>query len=771
MNKWMLYEIAQAKRIPAHKSKYTEELTESLPGLYLMAFETISLIREFFKSKISYNQRRGPKYEEVIRGLCHRLAWNDDGTIAEPAKTLHGLYHSGHNWGPHEKVWEGLLRDLIIQSRNRTLFIIDALDECSTRRQTEVEAIFQNTINRYSVVTTEAKKDMEAFLDIEITKIQVDPSHATSIFHEENLKRLRDALISQANGMFRWVQLWLGVFFNPNRKSIVLKRTAKEMLEMLESGKALPPASQDDDIAQVYQKLWDINGDGNQNRKLHQMRVFRFVLAAEGPLNIYTLLDAIRFDPKVPEEYAKEIELPYLETLYHNFLREQRGYLEFEHVSAKTFILEMQDSDNKQTLFADELENHRTIAETSILLLSKSSLKPLVEIYTDTFEWLGRSVRPKSPGSLWKDFANITDRLPAYILHNWLIHYRKSQDNGLDTELQCLLLDTLSELPAFVLSTANTMWPSGYSCTIRNIEGSRVVCPLLFALTNGLFPFHYREGVIDIWPNLGNIMTRNSDDQTVLHIAVGQNSHRSFMALLDIHSRADPNVPLLWSVESRGRNLLHMAKNSESVKALLEFEAQRARTANTSQYKLRSSNLLQGMDKKANTPTNNLLEHCDENSVLWVMERFEFAYYGVPGAFGRPIWHIAVRRGFKCVIRLLLDRGASVDGIDCPDGTALGVAAALGNEDMVMFLLEQDADVNRPGGVHGTPLGAAVYNGRDKVIALFLRHKDLKLERAIRLSPYDHDEMWNHVGTLLGADESAGDFKWSMREHRMVNLP
>ncbi|KAK6220708.1 hypothetical protein LQW54_001899 [Pestalotiopsis sp. IQ-011] len=129
------------------------------------------------------------------------------------------------------------------------------------------------------------------------------------------------------------------------------------MLEMLESGEVLPAASPDDDLAQVYQKLWDINGDGDKDRQLHQTRVFRFAFAAEG-LHRDMLLEAIQFDPKAPEEYAKEITLAYLQTLYHNFLRERDGFLEFEHVSAKTFILKMQDSDSEEKLnFTASIKN------------------------------------------------------------------------------------------------------------------------------------------------------------------------------------------------------------------------------------------------------------------------------------------------------------------------------------------------------------------------------------------------------------------------------
>ncbi|ETS75369.1 hypothetical protein PFICI_12313 [Pestalotiopsis fici W106-1] len=939
MNKWILFEVAQARSASAFKSEHIKELTTSLPGLYFKAFETISLIHKVPKTNvlslliqdqipgierslselerydrtcatqkervdidlksleenskllkwvkgdknpepshksvkfqtgiekgesqaaawflntsvfkswrdglasekaervfwlkgimgsgkttlicrlISYfevypihetrvvfyycygsateKQNQGPSYEEIIRGLCRRLAWNDGGEIAQPAKEFYQQCTSLDDQKPHTNRWEQLLRDLIIHSKERILFIIDALDECSakadrrkflkfvrdmqqhgvymilsSRPHAEVDEYFKTSTIRYSVVTTEAKADMEVFINDEISRIRTDPSHSQSAFLEnENLELLSATLINQANGMFRWAQLWLGVFFNPNHESVVLKKTAKGMLEMLQKGAALPTNGDGNDMAQVYQQLWDINGDGDEDRKLRQIRAFRFVLAADEPLQTQTLLDAIRFDPEAPTELAKEIDVVYLRKLFHNFLLERSGRLEFEHVSAKTFILNMQDPASKHVIFDDDLENHRTIAETSLLLLrnpdhelwkeahvhwNSNEVRAFIRRHQDFDEAWERAVlavfssrydveelaRKLRDPDLRLEFRLDKERLNAsclalYVLYSWSKHCCKIHDNGLSASFRRLLLDTLRDRPV----TLNYL----EAMRVNQLPAAADIDPLIFALSHGLSPFHSPGGGIDLTPNLGDIMARNSVGETTLHIAVRKNDHRSVKALLHIHSEADSNVPLLYSVDNEGNNVLHVATKDEIVMILLEFESKWAKTTSLHPDKLQDSELLQTTNERLKTPLENLAFYCSEDLIMAIMERFEVKASRVTGALRRRLWPTVIRRGFKRVIRLLLDRGAAIDDIALPYGTSLSIAAACGNEDMAAFLIQQGADLNGPGGDYGTPLGAAVHFVQGRVVDLLMQH-EVDLDQAVRLSPDSDDKKWNRVG-------------------------
>lgn len=447
------------------------------------------------------------------------------------------------------------------------------------------------------------------------------------------------------------MQLWLGVFFNPNHDSIIFKKTAEEKLQMLETASKLPTTMKgDDEMTQVYQKLWEANGDGDENRKLHQIRVFRFVLAAKEPLTCQQVLEAVRFDPEAPEEHNEEIDMTYLRKLYHNFLREGRRVLEFEHVSAKTFILEMQDMGSKKSLFADQLQNHSTVAETSLLLIRNPDhmLWKTTRLYGNVtfhefFDRPGRFAGFDDFGAPYKDRFNRSHELVKF---QKLRAPEQSETFDARRELQRLHYNKRNDLAFYVL----------------------------------LFWSHHCHEILD-----------------------------------------------------------------------------------------------DGVDNEEKAPMTNFLEHYSEELVVWIMERFEVEYHGVTQVMHRPIWHVAVRRGFKCVIRLLLDRGASIDGVDCEDGTALGVAAGEGDEDMALFLIEQGANVNATWGMYGTPLGAAVHHKKENMFPFFLRH-GVDLDRAIRFSPDSDNEQWDSVGdkfeevaeilqhygrrrAILGADESAGDLE------------
>lgn len=160
------------------------------------------------------NQRRGPSYEEVIRGLCSKLAWNEAGELASSAKEFYQRCNSENEKAPHTKRWEQLLRDIINQIDDRILIIIDALDECSSREderkfldfvrsmqhklymllssrpQVEVAKYMGPPIIKCSVVADGAEEDMNQFIKKQIDEKKVDQTHSQSIIRK--LTRLRE---------------------------------------------------------------------------------------------------------------------------------------------------------------------------------------------------------------------------------------------------------------------------------------------------------------------------------------------------------------------------------------------------------------------------------------------------------------------------------------------------------------------------------------------------------------------------------------------------
>jgi uncharacterized protein len=61
-------------------------------------------------------------------------------------------------------------------------------------------------------------------------------------------------------------------------------------------------------------------------------------------------------------------------------------------------------------------------------------------------------------------------------------------------------------------------------------------------------------------------------------------------------------------------------------------------------------------------------------------------------AGGESLLHAAVKSGFLSMVKLLISKGATVDGQDESGNTPLHFAAALGKKDIVKFLLDSKAD-------------------------------------------------------------------------------
>jgi ankyrin repeat protein len=73
-------------------------------------------------------------------------------------------------------------------------------------------------------------------------------------------------------------------------------------------------------------------------------------------------------------------------------------------------------------------------------------------------------------------------------------------------------------------------------------------------------------------------------------------------------------------------------------------------------------------------------------------------------------------RGYKDIVRLLLESGAEVNQLAGDYGYALQGAACYGHEECVKLLLDWKADVNAKGGEHHTTLHAAAFNGHEKIV-------------------------------------------------------
>lgn len=199
------------------------------------------------------------------------------------------------------------------------------------------------------------------------------------------LSELRRALVLHAQGMFKWVQIWLDIMIpipsakpdNANFLENVVERktTALDLLKQLKKHATDYKHDKLKKMDAGYKRLWDqgLRLDLHQTRE----RLFHFVLAAYEPLSSASLTEFLRSDG---EEYDQELTIDQVCTFYANFLievsehrnasggLERAGGLRFVHASAKGFLLRLRETasddgaSTKKMLFAPE-KNHMSFVK------------------------------------------------------------------------------------------------------------------------------------------------------------------------------------------------------------------------------------------------------------------------------------------------------------------------------------------------------------------------------------------------------------------------
>ncbi|OTA98011.1 hypothetical protein M426DRAFT_140316 [Hypoxylon sp. CI-4A] len=161
-------------------------------------------------------ESKAPTYEIILRALCYQLAQNTDGSLAEPAESLyHCLEENGRRSEPLTKNrLEELLRELLRNSHSTatsTLIVIDALDECkgrddsdmlltflrgvqrelgnvyflfSSRPHIKIGDHFEGSIKRFYSIQPQTKRDISDFIKSRIELEEENAGSKNSIFRK-----------------------------------------------------------------------------------------------------------------------------------------------------------------------------------------------------------------------------------------------------------------------------------------------------------------------------------------------------------------------------------------------------------------------------------------------------------------------------------------------------------------------------------------------------------------------------------------------------------
>ncbi|QGA20938.1 hypothetical protein EYB26_008648 [Talaromyces marneffei] len=671
----------------------------------------VRFVRYYCYSSKTGKESKSPGYETIIRALCYRLAWNRDGSVAEPAIDLHDQAKQGQD-SPSTKTWETLLKSLITSSSTPIVFVIDALDECKTQYdyirllkflsgllQTSVGLhclissqshmrvgdYFHGSVQMFDVVQPRTEEDMRRFIKDQIESKREDPQWKKSIFFEHSAlcNRLRLALFKSAGGMFRWVEIWLSVFFPKNKKPVRSLNYAKKLLDELEGLKSLDklPDREDDKfsdnenkeaIKAAYERLWNINGD-DQYKDL-QVRVFQIITGARESLTPEQLLEFALSDPRNNENF----DLDELEGLYCNFLEmNSEGYLDFVHLSARIFVFEMKEKGFGTSDFSPES------------FLARSCLRYL-------------SVPHFESGFCHTD-EEFEERLRSYPLYlyaarNWGHHARQASIPIPE------VIDFLECKPKMEASSQALMAKKHYPNYSNNLYSSQEVPRRMTGLHLAAY-FGVQEAVSDLLDSPSKNL-KDSYGRTPLSWAAG-NGHDVVVKLLlekgaelEIKDNISGRTPLSYAAE-RGHEAV--------VKLLLKHGAKLETKGNVS----------------GQTPLSYAAERGHEAVVKLLLEKdAKLELETKDNLFGQTPLSWAAWNGHEAVVKLLLKNGAKLETKDNISGqTPLSWAAGNGHEAVVKLLLKNGANLETKDNDSGqTPLSYAAERGHEAVVKLLLKN-------------------------------------------------
>lgn len=131
---------------------------------------------------------------------------------------------------------------------------------------------------------------------------------------------------------FRWVELQLATFLGPNAK-IILPKDVLRKIERLDRQTGLP------ELDEIYEEKYQTNTDPASESRSVAVRTYKWVLAAERPLLLSELVEAVSYKQDGPPD--AEISGELILTIYSNFLLEDTAHvIQFCHLSAREFLEE-----------------------------------------------------------------------------------------------------------------------------------------------------------------------------------------------------------------------------------------------------------------------------------------------------------------------------------------------------------------------------------------------------------------------------------------------
>lgn len=619
---------------------------------------------------------RGTAEEKTTMGLYRSLLHQLFGIASDLEDSLKWMTVDGartiQSNGWSEEALKQTLKYAVLKLGNRSLAIfVDALDECDENKADDMVSFFEELCeyaaekrvqvqicfsSRY-YPTVVIKKGIEVSLEDEIGHTEDIRKYVKSRLRlkskSEHAEALRSEILEKSSGIFLWVVLVLGILNND--KSISIQKLREHLQE-------IPPKLND-----LFQVILTRDGDNLEQLQL----CLNWILFARGAIKPQELYFAIQLgsDKECSGLWDQEdVDLDDMKTFVTSsskglaeVTRNQVSEVQFIHESVREFLLGKYGNQWSGTSENLKGYGHQVLRDCCLAQLN-ASISQQVAI-PDPLP------RPSQAAQL-RNTINLRFPFLKYSVHNIFHHSNLAQRNGIDQG------HFISDFPL-----------------------QRWVC-----INNALAQYDHR---------------RYTDSVSFLYI-FGKN------------------------------NLADLIRNHARRKFCFQIEAERygapiiVALAHNSRDAVRTFLRAQAENEPPTSPLHGLCEQYEQRGNYPSKLGLEFTFTRRSGILHDLIIHDEEAIAFAFVLRSH-SHGELVNSSDSLDLTPLSLAVMKGHKALVRLLLQRTAHVDRKGGWLDAPLLHAVKGGSKTIVKLFL-------DRGAEIDTRDEDGR-----TLLSW--AAGDFK------------
>ncbi|PQE12785.1 Ankyrin repeat protein [Rutstroemia sp. NJR-2017a BBW] len=621
--------------------------------------------------------------ENMVRSLISQLYYKHPNT-SQTLDSLFSLCEDGKEQPDSESLRKVLLQ--MIEQANEVWLILDALDECNTKKQLVSwiqEVLNSEQRNIHLLVTSQRVPDIEAgikefahhdnIMEIESSVIadDIEAYIRTRVRGGKEFKRwqklpkiqnhIEIELTKKADGMFRWVACQLDVLAD-----------------------CIDDEELNDALSSLPKTLYDTYNRMilhiPPRRKEKAIRILQFLAFSEQPLRIEEAVEVIAVKPREPQHFDPNSRMPDPQeiTFYCSSLVTVVPTKDHSHdQDNRAVMLQLAHSSVKEYLTSSQLDKH--IAQNFQEITARATIATVCLAYLLYLD------REPPTGEIVKRFPFV-----QYSARYWMSNaaVAESDDKTLQSFIRRFFEDQGSSYKiCYSLYRPDQPWKNDLPWEI-----AKPASALYYASIGGMV-----DTVKYLLTQGADVNIQGGDYGSALQ-AASANGHDKIVELLlsqgaDVKIQGGDYGSVLQAASANGYDKI--------VELLLSQGAD---------VKIQGGNYGSALQAASANGHNKIVE-------LLLSQGADINIQG--GLYGSAL-KAASTNGHDKIVELLLSQGADVNIQDAYYGSALQVASENGQDKIVELLLSQGADVNIQGGLYGSVLQAASANGHDKIVKLLL---------------------------------------------------